>query len=344
MRRKTVPIPETILKQKADAAFIAILDDWQEEAAMAIDSAKMELVSHTPPIFKTATWIGLGLSSVTDLAPVPKAIATVADIISKHSMHIFAVNAMVSGLHAIYKDYAKKINSLLGVHYTKIKKALIYGTKQLEALYPITPLAKKAVAQVVEVASRRQNESDMDDKLALAYLKSLILEGEILDTKDSSIGDRIQTSVTDISRKVKNVYEGSKFGFGWDSLYTMDYSKQLDCGRNWIDPFTGQTTSCHPSYNLVSRGGPGPGFQHDTHNSQEFDELLVNIWKYDVQFKNSFGPHDYAYARINPNAKTVMQVMEEATNSNLEGSKKRLLEVEPEVWNRVMKVSKGQPF
>lgn len=339
-----MPISETILKQRADDAFIAILDDWQEEAAKAIDSAKMELVSHTPPAFKTATWISLGLSSATNLAPVSKAIATVADIISNHSMHIFAVNAMVDGLHSLYKDYAKKINSLLGVHHTRIKKALIYGTKQLEALYPITPLAKRAVAQVVEVASRRLNEPEINEKKLLAYLKLLILDGEILDTRENSIGDRIQAGVADMSRKVKNVYEGSKFGFGWDSLYMMDYSKQLDCGRNWIDPFTGQTASCHPSYNLVSRGGPGPGFQQDFHKSKEFDHLLVNIWKYDVKFRDALGPHDCAFVRINPNAKTVIQIMEEAMNSNLEGSKKRLLKIEPEVWSRVMKASKGQPF
>jgi hypothetical protein len=203
-------------------------------------------------------------------------------------------------------------------------------------------LKNKAVDQLVEFAKRRQNEPGIIEEKISAYLKLLILEGEILDVRLNPIGDRIQTGLTDISRKIQYVYEGSKFGFGWDSLYTMDYRKQLDCDRNWTDPFTGATTACHPSYNLVSGGGPGQGFRHDTHNSKKFDELLVNIWKYDVQFKDSPGPHDHAYARINPSAKTVVQIMQEATDSNLEGSKKRLLEIEPEVWDRVMKASRGQ--
>jgi hypothetical protein len=259
-------------------------------------------------------------------------------------MHIFAVNTMVSGMRQLYMDHAEKINSMLGVHYTSIKSALINGITVLEKLYPITPLAEKAVAQVMEVASRRLNEPEIDEKKLYAYLQLLIFEGEILDSmsEKNKIGNRIQAGVAEMSRKIKNVYEGSKFGFGDDSLYLLDYSKQLDCDRNWIDPFTGQRASCRPSYNLVSRGGPGPGFQQDFHKSKEFDHLLLNIWKYDVKFRDALGPHDCAYARINPNAKTIFQIMEEAKKSNLEGSKKRLLKIEPKVWSQVIKASKGQ--
>jgi hypothetical protein len=63
-------ITETELKNQANKAFEEIIDDWQEEAARAINNAKMEKISHTPEIFKSAVWINMGLGAATNLAPL----------------------------------------------------------------------------------------------------------------------------------------------------------------------------------------------------------------------------------------------------------------------------------
>lgn len=339
-------ISETELKEKAKKAFFEILDYWRKDAEDAIEDAKMDLVSDTPEIFQTATWLNFALGSATQLAPVSKSIATVAEVISKHSMHIYAANAMVSGLHELYKQHARQLDTLLKVHYKRIKARLIHGTRQFKALYKITPLGQKVVAQVVAVARRRINEPDLDEEKASAYLELLFLEAELLDSKDNSLESRVQASVTALSRKIKNVYEGSKFGWGDDSLYIADYNK-MRCNIPSLhpitDPFTGQPTACLPDFDLVSRGGGGNIFDGpDFHDAGKFNELLANIWRYDVKFHDSLGPHDAAFARINPNAKTVLQIMAEANEARLEGSQKRLEQVEPAVWQQVMQASKGQ--
>ncbi len=352
-----MPILEAELMQEAINAFIKKLQDWKNDAVKAIDSAPMADVANTPEIFQTAVWINFGLGAVTKLAPVSKGMATVADIISNHAMHIFAVDMLVTGLHTLYKNYAKDLNALLNLHYTRIKQSLIYNTKLMEEIFKGSRLAQKAVAQLVEVARRRIDEPKMTTLFASGYLGALILEAELLDAKpktpaplaakaeDNTIGARIKTAVASISQKIKWLYEGSKFGWGWDSLYTLDYSK-MDCSlasiHDFRDPFTGRITACRPDYHMASQGGPAPGFRNDVHDTDLFNELLVNVWKYDVQFKDRIGPHDVAFARMNPNAKTVIQIMDDARKSQLEGSRKRLLEVEPKVWEMMMRASSGR--
>jgi hypothetical protein len=337
-----MPILEAELKAFAINAFIDKLKDWKNDAVKAIDSAPMADVANTPEIFQTAVWVNFGLGAVTKLAPVSRGMTTVADIISNHAMHIFAVDMMVTGLHTLYKNYAKDLNALLNLHYTRIKQSLIYETKLMEDIFKASDLAEKAVAQVVEVARRRIDEPIMNKLKASGYLGALILEAELLDTKENAIGTRIKAAVTSISQKIKWLYEGSKFGWGHDTLYALDYSK-MDCSfADFRDPFTGRISACRPGYHVVSRGGPAPGFRNDIHETDTFNELLANVWKYDVQFKDRIGPHDVAFARMNPKAKTVMQIMEDAEESQLAGSRKRLLEVEPAVWEMITRASNGR--
>lgn len=350
-------ISEAELKQEAINVFIEILGNWKDNAASAINGATMADVANTPEIFQTAVWINFGLGAVTKLAPISRGMTTVADIISNHAMHIFAVDMMVTGLHTLYKNYAKDLNALLNLHYTRIKQSLIYKTQLMVQIFKASDLAQKVVAQVVEVARRRIDEPKMTTLLASGYLGTLILEAELLDakpktpapyaakTEDNTIGARIQAAVTSISQKIKWLYEGSKFGWGWDSLYALDYGK-MDCNlaysHDYRDPFTGRISACRPAFHMVSQGGPAPAFRNDIHETELFNELLANVWKYDVQFKDRIGPHDVAFARMNPNAKTVMQIVEDATKSQLEGSRKRLLEVEPAVWEMIMRASNGR--